>query len=208
MARRRAAVPLLVAAALVLGTTGCGEGDDGDDDAADLAPAQTAVQEPEGGTSPPGPEAGAMTLASVAFADGATIPAPQVCVAQGGGNQSPPLTWEGVPEEATSLALVMDDPDAPVEGGFVHWVVVDLDPAAGGLEAGEVAGVVGRNGAGAAAYLGPCPPPGDPHTYVLTLYAFAEAPAWPAQPTRADVEAASGSALATAELRGTFGNGG
>lgn len=204
---RRGARPLLgVIAALAL-VAGCSEGNSGSDDAADIGSAESQ----ELSTTTIAPTA-PFELTSAAFADGAPIPTEHVCAAQGGADVSPPLAWSGLPEGTTSVALVMDDPDAPVEGGFVHWVVVDLDPSTGGIDAGASAGRAGVNGAGAAAYLGPCPPAGPAHTYVFTLYAFAEAPDVPEQPTRQDVLAAAGAAtngaIGSATFTGTFENAG
>ena len=148
---------------------------------------------------------GPMVLTSTDLVDGGPIADPQVCTALGGGNQPPALTWTGVPEAATSLALVVSDPDAPVEGGFVHWVVVDLDPATGGLAPGLASGRAGRNSAGEDGYLGPCPPAGTPHHYVFTLYAFAAPPTWAEHPTGADVVDAAPAAIAVATLTGIYG---
>lgn len=204
VSRRRAVLPT-VALALVL-VAGCGEGNT-DPDVADIGSAGSQ----QFATSTLVPTASA-ALMSPAFVDGGPIPAEQVCAAQGGGNVSPALMWSGLPPATTSLALVMDDPDAPVPGGFVHWVLVDIDPASGGIGAGAVVGQAGANSAGDLTYLGPCPPAGAPHTYVFTLYAFAESPDWPPEPTREDVLAAVGSATSGAidqiVLTGTYGNDG
>ena len=200
---RRARGALLAASAVVV-LASCGEGNSADDQA-EVAPPQSA-ENPDAGTETS--VAADMVLRSSAFDDGGAIPVAQVCEAQGGQDLSPELAWEQVPTDTTSLALVVDDPDAPVEGGFVHWVVVDLSAADGGVLEGAEVGTQGVNGLGETGWFGPCPPPGDPHTYVFTLYAFAEAPQWPEQPTREDVLGAADDAIATAELTGTFGNAG
>src|SRR5262245_8633578 len=70
-----------------------------------------------------------MTLTSSAFAHGEKIPSIHTCDGQ---DQSPPLTWKNVPSKTVSLALVMDDPDAP-GGTFVHWVAWNIDPKKNGL---------------------------------------------------------------------------
>ena len=70
-----------------------------------------------------------MQLTSTAFAEGAAIPAKHTCDAR---NVSPPLKWTGVPAGAKSLALIVDDPDAPV-GTWVHWVLYDLPATASEL---------------------------------------------------------------------------
>jgi Raf kinase inhibitor-like YbhB/YbcL family protein len=92
------------------------------------------------------------------------------------GNNSPPLGGDP-PAGAQSLALIMDDPDAP-SGTFVHWVIYDLPPTLSGLpedvpsaERPSVGGTQGNNGAGKSGYTGPCPPSGT-HHYSFRLYAL------------------------------------
>jgi len=83
-----------------------------------------------------------------------------------GGNISPPMVWREVPKQTTSLALIVDDPDAP-SGTFVHWLVYCIPPSATGLHEGSSAvGMLpngaqqGRNGFGDVGYGGPQPPSG------------------------------------------------
>lgn len=107
-------------------------------------------------------------MRSPAFGAGAAIPARFTCH----GIDTPvPLTWTGVPHNAASVALVLDDPDAP-GGTFTHWVVFNLPPSAGGIAGGNLpAGAAeARNSNGHAAYYGPCPPSGT-HHYRFTVYA-------------------------------------
>jgi Raf kinase inhibitor-like YbhB/YbcL family protein len=121
----------------------------------------------------------AFKLSSPAFADGAEIPSRHTC---DGDNRSPHLTWTEPPAGTRSLALIVDDPDAP-HGTFAHWLLYDLPPdirelgeRAPGAGTGE-RGHEGRNSFGDFGYGGPCPPPGDPpHRYRFTLYAL-DAPA-------------------------------
>ena len=124
------------------------------------------------------------------------------------GDLSPALTWDGVPEGAASLVLLVDDPDAPVEGNFVHWVLVNLDPARQGLAEGEVPAeaTAGANGFGRPGYLGPAPPPGDhPHRYVFRLLAVDEPVSLTELASYQDVETAvTGHILAEARLIGTY----
>jgi Raf kinase inhibitor-like YbhB/YbcL family protein len=109
-----------------------------------------------------------MRLTSNAFGDGEPIPGRHTCE---GEDLSPPLSWTEVPDETSSLALIVDDPDAP-HGTFTHWLGWALDPATGGLREGEAAPVEGRNDFGQSGYRGPCPPPGHgPHRYVFRLHA-------------------------------------
>lgn len=120
----------------------------------------------------------ALTLSSTAFAAGANIPAKYTC---DGANVSPPLAWTGVPPGAKSLALIVDDPDAPDPAApqttWVHWVIYDLPPDTAGLPEGVGAGQLpaaarmGSNDWKKPAYGGPCPPIGR-HRYVHKLYAL------------------------------------
>lgn len=109
------------------------------------------------------------TISSPAFADGADIPVRHTC---DGDDLSPRLTWSGTPAGARSLALVMDDPDAP-RGTFTHWVLYDIATELTELGEGSTQGTAGRNSFGRSGYGGPCPPPGDsPHRYRFTLLAL------------------------------------
>lgn len=143
-----------------------------------------------------------MELASSAFADGQPIPRRHSCE---GEDLSPPLSWTDVPEGATSLALIVDDPDAP-RGTFTHWLGWGLDPAAGGLDEGEAAPVEGRNDVGATGYRGPCPPPGHgPHRYFFRLHALGEELELEPGASKGELERAlGGRSVAVAELMGTY----
>ena len=112
--------------------------------------------------------AAAITVRSPAFAAGATIPVRFSCR---GSNTPIPLAWTGVPTGAASVALIMDDPDAP-SGTFTHWVVFNLPATSRGITNGRLpAGAAqAQNGRGQAAYTGPCPPSGT-HHYRFTVYA-------------------------------------
>jgi Raf kinase inhibitor-like YbhB/YbcL family protein len=162
-----------------------------------------------------------MTLRSPAFGEGQTIP--KECTCDGAGT-SPPLEWSGVPAEAKGLALICDDPDAPM-GTFSHWVVVDLPTGVKGLKANVPAEAVlpaasmvwtgdsdskaaarqGKNDFGKAGYGGPCPP-GGTHRYVFRIYALdAAVGPEPASPTRSDVlKAIKGRILAEGKLVGRY----
>ncbi|HKA68316.1 MAG TPA: YbhB/YbcL family Raf kinase inhibitor-like protein [Actinomycetes bacterium] len=113
----------------------------------------------------------AITVTSQAFAEGEPIPQLYSCR---GRNVSPPLSWSGVPAQASALALVVDDPDAP-RGTFTHWVVADFAPTVTSLGEGEVppGGVQAKNSAGNPLYTGPCPPSGT-HRYRFTVYALSD----------------------------------
>jgi Raf kinase inhibitor-like YbhB/YbcL family protein len=127
-----------------------------------------------GGTATPATVSAPQTIrvSSAAFADGATLPARFTCA---GAGESPPLRWTGVPAKARSLALLVDDPDAP-GGDFVHWLVVDIPPrtgsvAAGAAPDGQLPGHVLAGSAGDRSWTPPCPPDGT-HHYRFTLYAL------------------------------------
>jgi Raf kinase inhibitor-like YbhB/YbcL family protein len=113
--------------------------------------------------------AGSMQLSSVSFPDNGPIATEFTCA---GANKITPLEWAGVPVGTTSLALVVHDPDAPVPGGFTHWIVTGLHPVDGSLPPIPAGAEQWRNSAGNAAWAGPCPPPGKPHHYQFTLYAL------------------------------------
>lgn len=110
-----------------------------------------------------------MTL-SGPFAEGALIPADYTC---DGEDRHPAFQWSAPPASAVELVLVMQDPDAPA-GVFTHWVVAGLLPGERGLSPGPLPEGARQalNAFGTKDYAGPCPPPGDPHRYVFTLYAL------------------------------------
>jgi len=141
-------------------------------------------------------------LTSEAFGAGARIPERYTCE---GEDVSPQLSWSAPPESTRSLALIMDDPDAPV-GTFTHWVAWGLDPAAGGLEEGEAPPSEGRNDFRNRGYGGPCPPPaGGEHRYFFRLHALDLEPQVDSDAGREQLEAAiDGHILGTAELMGTY----
>ena len=155
----------------------------------------------------------ALTLTSPAFKAGAAMPSQYSCE---GEDISPPLAWDGVPAGTESLALILDDPDAPDPKApkrvWVHWVLYNIPPEAkglaenadkGGLPAGTVRGVTDFH---KAEYGGPCPPIGR-HRYVHKLYAL-DTTLDLAHPTKAELEAAmKGHVLAQAELIGTYQKG-
>ena len=111
--------------------------------------------------------AGKITLASSAFGTNQSIPAKYTCTGQ---NISPPLQWNGVPKNAATLALHVDDPDAP-GGHFTHWDVTQIPASTTSIPEGGHVGSEGTNGFGKQGYGGPCPPSGE-HRYVFTLRAL------------------------------------
>jgi Raf kinase inhibitor-like YbhB/YbcL family protein len=141
-------------------------------------------------------------LESDAFGHAQVIPDRYTCE---GEDVSPPLRWVSVPDEARSLALLVDDPDAPGRV-FTHWVAWGLDPRAGGLAEGAAAPREGRNDFGTVGYRGPCPPPGDgPHRYVFRLYALDGSLELDPGAEKAGLQQAiEGRVVTTAELVGTY----
>jgi Raf kinase inhibitor-like YbhB/YbcL family protein len=143
-----------------------------------------------------------MELTSSAFDFGQLIPRRHTCE---GDDLSPPLSWKELPEDASSLAVVVDDPDAPA-GTFTHWLGWGLDPAAGGLPEGESMPAEGRNDFGEVGYRGPCPPPGHgPHRYFFRLHGLEHELELDSGADRAEFDRAlSGRSVAIAELIGIY----
>ncbi len=147
-----------------------------------------------------------MQLKSVAFEHERSIPRLYTCQGKG---INPPLDISGVPEEALSLALIMDDPDVPktlrADGLFVHWVVFNIDPQLAHIEEDAAPfALLGRNTAGTNSYFGPCPPDRE-HRYFFKLYALDTNLALKKGATKAEVEAKmSGHILTQCELMGRY----
>jgi len=153
----------------------------------------------------------ALTLSSPAFGPGGEIPELFTCE---GRDVSPPLSWTGVPSEAKSLALIVDDPDAPdpkaPKRTWVHWVLYDLPPTATGLAQAVSPSELpagtrqGTNDSKRTGYGGPCPPIGR-HRYFHKLYALDVVLPDLGAATKAELEAAmKGHVIAQAELMGTY----
>jgi Raf kinase inhibitor-like YbhB/YbcL family protein len=154
---------------------------------------------------------GSFTLTSSAFQAGGAIPPEYTCDGEG---VSPPLAWRGVPAGARSLALIVDDPDAPDPAApkrvFVHWVLYNLPASDGSLARGVRDDALprgahaGTNDGKGRGYTGPCPPIGR-HRYFFRLHALdTELPdLGAANRSRVD-DAMQGHVLATAELMGTY----
>ena len=150
-----------------------------------------------------------MELISTAFANGGGIPARYTCE---GSDAAPPLAWSDVPERTRSLALIVDDPDAPDPAApkmtWVHWVLYDIAPNASGLpEGGKPLPEGTRQGLNdwkRTGYGGPCPPVGR-HRYFFKLYALDTLLHDLRTPKKADLEAAmQGHVIAQCELIGTY----
>lgn len=152
-----------------------------------------------------------MELVSPGFTDNAAMPARHTCE---GGDISPALQWSGVPAGARSLALIVDDPDAPDPAApqrtWVHWVLYNLPVAAPGLPEGVQVTQLppgtreGRNDWKRTGYGGPCPPKGR-HRYFHKLYALDVVLPDLHQPDKAQLlKAMEGHVLAQVELIGTY----
>jgi Raf kinase inhibitor-like YbhB/YbcL family protein len=150
-----------------------------------------------------------LQITSAAFAPGETMPKKFTC---DGPDVSPKLTWTEAPPKTQSIALIMDDPDAPV-GTWVHWVLYNLPADTKELAEGvskqeqlSNGARQGRNDFGKIGYGGPCPPPGKPHRYLFKLYALDSKLNLKAGATKAEVERAmKGHILAQGELIGKYG---
>ena len=153
----------------------------------------------------------ALSLQSGAFSDGSEIPSQYTCE---GKDISPPLSWEGVPENTQSLVLIVDDPDAPDPKApkmtWVHWLVYNISPNVTGFpEAARIPDIApgaeeGINDWKRSGYGGPCPPIGR-HRYFHKLYALDTMLSGLHIPNKQQVEAAiQGHVITQAELVGTY----
>jgi Raf kinase inhibitor-like YbhB/YbcL family protein/uncharacterized protein (TIGR00297 family) len=147
-------------------------------------------------------------LSTPAFTPGQPIPAKFTCE---GENLSPELQWGVLPPGTKGLALIMDDPDAPM-GTFVHWVIYNMPATLTNLPEGvgtdtQVSGVgtQGLNSARKTGYTGPCPPPGKAHRYYFTLYALNTQTSFEPGISKEQVlHKIEGQVLATGQVMGTY----
>lgn len=185
---------------------GCGGGDGGDDSAEPPDGVNGETDQAATEVSPdPTLEGASAELRSSAFEDGAAIPVEFTC---DGAGTSPPLVLPVVPAGTESVALLLQDPDAP-SGTFLHWSVYGLGPDVDELMAGSApsGALEGANDAGGEGYAPPCPPEGDdPHRYVFTVHALPSAPDLAAGASSADaVDAIEAASITSVELIGTYG---
>lgn len=151
-----------------------------------------------------------LNLSSSAFSNGGKIPPKYTCE---GDDVSPALTWSGAPQGTKSLALIVDDPDAPdpakPQRVYVHWVVYNIPPASNGISEGgspPSGAVTGSNDWDKKQYGGPCPPIGR-HRYFFKLYAL-DTTLNLSSAKKKDVEdAMKGHILGQTELMGTYQKG-
>jgi Raf kinase inhibitor-like YbhB/YbcL family protein len=146
-------------------------------------------------------------LVSTAFAEGQPMPKQSTC---DGMDLSPPLEWSGVPQNAKTIAIICDDPDAP-SGTWVHWVLYNLPadrigiienvPPAEKLPGG---GLQGKNDFGKVGYGGPCPPSGT-HRYFFKIYALDSELPLKAGASKAELlKTMEGHILGQGQLMGTY----
>lgn len=150
----------------------------------------------------------AFNLTTRAFENGATIPTKHTCK---GDDLSPPLDWDEIPKGTTSLALIMEDPDAP-GGTFIHWIVYNLPADNNGLKANiprqkhlKNGATQGKNDFDKIGYGGPCPPKGEEHRYFFRLFALKKKlPPESANKEKDFYKAIKGLVLEEAEYMGKF----
>jgi Raf kinase inhibitor-like YbhB/YbcL family protein len=156
------------------------------------------------------PKAGALAISSAAFADHGAIPPRFTADGEG---LSPPLQWEGVPQNTEALLLLIEDPDSPTPRPLVHAIACNLVPRDGALPEGALGpgapllGLeLGRNSYLKADYIPPDPPSGHgPHRYAFELFALDCAPSCSAHAGRGEIlEAVAGHVLASGVLIGTY----
>jgi Raf kinase inhibitor-like YbhB/YbcL family protein len=167
-----------------------------------------ALAEPPGGSTTPTDKTKLskrsikpLKVTSSAFKANQSIPPDYTC---DGASTPLPITWSAVPKNTRSIAILVDDPDAP-GGSFTHWLVTGIAPTetqlpqGGALPAGAVAA---KNGKGDPGYIGPCPPTGRHHYHV---YVYALETTIPAPGSKDDFQGAiDGHILAQGELVGTY----
>jgi Raf kinase inhibitor-like YbhB/YbcL family protein len=169
-------VPVLLAVAGVLIVSACSDSSSESDPtttaAGTVATTVTTTSSPPTTTLAPTTTVPApppdLVVTSSAYAEGERIPTMYTC---DGEDVSPDYTISGLPAETVSIALVMDDPDAP-RGVWDHWVVYDIPPTTEIPSDATELGTMGSNSWDRLGYGGPCPPPGDAHRYIVTVYAL------------------------------------
>ena len=166
------------------------------------APSQPAYQQASSPVSPV-----AFTIRAASLAPGSVLPDIYTCK---GASESPEVAWDGIPPGTKSLALILDDPDAP-NGRFTHWLVFNIPPDSSGLTRAQPNAKVlangaqqGQNSGGSRGYYPPCPPIGTTHRYVFRLYAVDMDITQPAADRESIDWALTGHTIAQTEFTTTF----
>jgi Raf kinase inhibitor-like YbhB/YbcL family protein len=142
-----------------------------------------------------------MKITSSAFQESGNIPSKFSC---DGTDTSPPLQIAGVPPQAKSLVLIVDDPDAP-SGLFTHWTAWNISPQTNSIAEGSTPkGMQGTNDFGKSGYGGPCPPSGT-HRYYFKIFALDRELDLPSSAKRGQLDAAmKGHVIGQGELMGRY----
>ena len=150
-----------------------------------------------------------ISISSDALKAGTSLPVEYTC---DGEDRSPALSWDSVPAGTQSIALIVDDPDAPGKT-WVHWVIYNIPADSCGLPAAvpknkslNDGSLQGKNDFDRIGYNGPCPPPGKPHRYFFKVYALDTTLSLKSGATKSQLEfAMSGHILAQGEIVGKYG---
>ncbi len=143
-----------------------------------------------------------MEITSPVFTNNQSIPNKYTCEGDG---VNPPLEFKNVPKEAASLALIVDDPDAP-SGTWVHWTLWNIDPTTTAILENSIPfkAIAGQTSSGQNVYGGPCPPSGT-HRYFFKLYALDAKLSLSSFSLKEDLEKAmAGHMISQAELVGLY----
>ena len=166
------------------------------------SPSQPAEKQASSTASP-----GSFTIRAASLTPGSVLPDVYTCK---GASESPEVAWDGIPPGTKSLALILDDPDAP-DGRFTHWLVFNIPPDSSGLTRAQPNAKVLANGAqqgetstGSRGYYPPCPPIGTTHRYVFRLYAVDMDITQPTADRESIDWALTGHTLAQTEFTTTF----
>ena len=142
-----------------------------------------------------------LKISSSAFDHEGVIPSKYTCE---GEDVNPPLQIDQIPSGTRTLAIIMEDPDAP-KGTFDHWLVWNIPPATNIIGGDSIPGICGKNGGGQNGYYGPCPPSGV-HRYYFYVYALDKSLDLEGGADKAALKAAiEGHVLAEGVLMGRYG---
>lgn len=143
-----------------------------------------------------------LRVTSIGFSEGETIPKKYTCE---GENVNPPLKIENIPDDAKSMVVIMDDPDAP-DGTWTHWALFNIIPGdcMAKIEENSIPGKLAANDFGTIEYGGPCPPSGE-HRYFFRVFALNTMLNLEEGISRSDLDVAMGGhVLGQGELMGKF----